>query len=255
MGLADRERQLNILDLLQKRRTASVAFLARRFGVSGATIRRDLMKLQDRGHITKTYGGAIVSPSTQSEFSHNQRLTRNIREKQRIGKCAAERIQPGSSIFLDSGTTALQIAENLKERNLVTVVTNGLTIAQTLGSSEGIQLYVVGGRYRPVSCDMVGPTLIAALRRFAVDIAFISVDGFDPEYGMSAADHAEAEVARAAMGIANQKIIIADSSKGRKRAFAWICSISEIDGVISDTALSKQVVEELTQAGVEVELV
>lgn len=255
MGLIDLERQAAILEFLQKEKKASVATLAGRFNASEATIRRDLTRLAQQDHLFKTYGGAMISPSTQLESNYNERLTQHVKEKQAIGRQAARLVQPGQSILLDSGTTTLQIAEALQERENLTVVTNGLMIAQILGHCPGISLYLLGGRYRPKGQDLIGPTLIANLNQYAVDLAFLSVDGFHPQWGLSAADHNTAEVIRSARPVAQRTIVVADSSKGGKRAFARICGVDEIDLLITDAGLDPQIAEELRQSGAQVELV
>ncbi|MBK7496645.1 MAG: DeoR/GlpR transcriptional regulator [Candidatus Omnitrophica bacterium] len=114
MGYAEANRQAAILNFLRQEKKASVADLSQMFEASEATIRRDLTKLENKGHLVKTYGGALLSTSTQFEFSYNERLLKNVREKKRIGALAARMVKSGLSIFLDSGTTALQIAMNLK---------------------------------------------------------------------------------------------------------------------------------------------
>ncbi|MCA9449524.1 MAG: DeoR/GlpR transcriptional regulator, partial [Candidatus Omnitrophica bacterium] len=113
MGLVEQERQSLLLEYLKEAKKASVSDLSKDFNVSEATIRRDLTKLERLGFLVKTYGGAILSNSTQYEFSYNERLSRHVEEKERIGKFAATLVKPGESVFLDSGTTTLQIGRHL----------------------------------------------------------------------------------------------------------------------------------------------
>jgi DeoR/GlpR family transcriptional regulator of sugar metabolism len=254
MGLIEQSRQTAILTFLRQEKKATVAQLADKFAASEATIRRDLTKLEQQGHLVKTYGGALISTSTRFEFSYNERLSKNVREKKRIGAYAARMVKPGDSILLDSGTTTLQIALHLKHLEDLTVVTNALPIVQELAPCPGIRLFLPGGSYRPKSQDLVGPTLVNTLSHFAVDLAFLSVDGFHPQYGLSASDTREAEVIQAALTIAKQSIVVADHSKAGKRAFAWICPLDQVDLLLSDSDLDRQVYEEMLQKGVEVRL-
>lgn len=255
MGLIEQERQANILAFLKKERKATVSDLADRFNASESTLRRDLSKLEKEGHLHKTYGGAILSESTQFEPTHKERLLKQVNQKKRIGSYAAQMVKPASCILLDSGTTTLQITKHLNHITDLTVITYAIPIVQELGHREGIQLYMLGGLYRPKSQDVMGPVLNSTLSNFSVDIAFLSVDGFDPQFGLSAADPNEAEALQAARKIANKTVVVADSTKGGKRAFSWICSIEDIDMIISDNALDKELVEEIEQAQVKVKLV
>jgi DeoR/GlpR family transcriptional regulator of sugar metabolism len=252
MGVADQERQAGIVEYLQEVNKASVAELAKNFTASEATIRRDLTKLERQGHIFKIYGGARIS---KFELSYQERLSKHTTEKKRIGLYAANLVKPDSSILLHSGTTTQKIAENLKQHQNLTVVTSGISILQELATCENICVYLLGGHYRPQTQDLVGSILIDNLKHFAVDIAFLSVDGFDPAYGLSAIDPDQAVVIRDSIKIAKKKIVVADSSKGNRRSLAKICPIEEVDMLISDTGLHKDVVQELKKKGVAVELV
>lgn len=254
MGLADLERQAEILEYLRKNQKATVSELSELFNSSKSTIRRDLARLEEQYHIYKTYGGAVWTQSTQSELPHDDRLTRRLREKKRIASFAASLIEPNCSILLDSGTTVLQLVDNIRDRDNLTVVTNGLNIANKLSDSR-LNIYVLGGRLRPQSQDFYGPVLMAALPNFAVEIAFLSVDGFHPQRGLSASDHNTAEVVRGMMQVAKKRVVLADSSKGGRRAFAQICAIDEVDMIISDNGMDPKLAEELRQLGIEIHLV
>ncbi len=255
MGLSDLERQDTIAQILKERKKVTVTELAEKFGISESSVRRDLLKLERKGQAKKVYGGAIVASSTQQEFDYNERLHRNIGRKSAIASFAVSLVKPGQALLLDSGTTALQIAQRLPEGMGITVVTNGLAIAEVLSGRRGMTLFLLGGRYRPSSRDLVGPTLIAAINQFSVDIAFLSVDGFHPVHGLSTTDHELAEVVQAAMSIAEKKVVVSDSSKGGHRGFASICPINEVDMIISDKHLDKELCDEIIQAGTEVVLV
>jgi len=255
MGLSDLERQEAIAEILKDKKKVTVTELAERFGFSESSIRRDLSKLEQKGQAKKVYGGAILASTTQHELDYQERLSRSIREKSAIAASAVKLIHSGQAILLDSGTTALQIAMRLPEAMNLTVVTNGLAIFDVLSGRRGISLFMLAGRYRPSSRDLVGPMLVNAVKQFAVDIAFLSVDGFDARYGLSTTDHEVAEAAQAAMSIAAKRVVVSDSSKGGRRAFAHICGIDEVDVIISDKQLDKDVCNGIREAGVKVVLV
>ncbi len=255
LGLSDLERQEAIAQILKEKRRVIVSDLARRFGFSESSIRRDLSKLEQKGQAKKVYGGAILASSTQHELNYQDRLSRSIREKNAIAGYAVKLVRPNQAILLDSGTTAMQIALRLPESLNLTVVTNGLAIFDALSEREGLSLFMLAGRYRPASRDLVGPMLVNAVKQFAVDIAFLSVDGFDATYGLSTTDHEVAEVTRAAMSIAARRVVVSDSTKGGRRAFANICPITGVDMIISDKQLDPATCTAIRETGVEVVLV
>lgn len=255
MGLSDLKRQQAIVQTLKEKKRVAVAELAVAFEVSESSIRRDLTILEQKGLAKKIYGGAVPPAFAQHELSYQERLTRNIREKNAIATYAVGLVRAEQTLFLDSGTTAVQIAQRLPEDMGLTVVTCGLAIAEALGGHNGVSLFLLGGRYRPASRDLVGPTLVTAIKTLAVDIAFLSVDGFHPAFGLSTTDHELAEAVRAAMSIAQQKVVVSDSSKGGRRAFAKICPLDGVDLIITDKRLSKSLYEEIRRAGTEIVLV
>lgn len=255
MGLADLERQAAILDYLRKNQRATVSELSELFISSKSTIRRDLARLEEQDYIYKTYGGAVLTQTTQTELNHHDRLSRHLREKKKIAAYAASLIEPNYSVLLDSGTTVLQMLDYIKDIERVTIVTNGLNIANKLITKPGINLYLLGGRLRPQSQDLFGPVLMSSLPNFAVEIAFLSVDGFHPRRGLSASDHSTAEVVRGMLKVAKKRIVLADSSKGGRRAFAQICDFEDIDMIISDSNLEPEIVEDLRAMNVTVHLV
>ena len=254
MGLADLERQTEILDYLRKNQKATVSELSEMFNSSKSTIRRDLANLEKQYSIHKTYGGALLTQSTKTEPTHDDRLSRHLREKKKIAGYAATLIEPNCSIMVDSGTTVLQLVDIIKDCENLTIVTNGLTIVNKLNESRA-SVYLLGGRLRAQSQDFYGPVLMASLPNFAVEIAFISVHGFHPQRGLSASDHNTAEVVRGMIQVAKKRIVLADSSKGGQRAFAHICSCNEIDMIISDSNLDPKIADELREMGVDVRLV
>lgn len=255
MGLSDIERQEAIAQILKEKKKVTVSELARRFGLSESSIRRDLTRLEQKGQAKKVYGGAILASTTQHEPNYQERLSRRLREKSAIAEYAVKMLRPEQAILLDSGTTAMQIALRLPQNMNLTVVTNGLAIFEALCKHKGLSLFMLSGRYRPSSRDLVGPMLVNAVKQFAVDIAFLSVDGFDAEYGLSTTDHEVAEVTQAAMSIATQCVVVCDSSKGGRRAFAKICPINNVDLIISDKHLDREVCNGIRKAGVDVVLV
>jgi DeoR family transcriptional regulator, aga operon transcriptional repressor len=158
-------------------------------------------------------------------------------EKVRIGRAAADRIQPNEVVILDSGTTTVEIARQLKTRGLqsVTVITNALNIASELMDAIGISVIVVGGILRPVSGSFVGPQAEAMLKELHADRLFLAVDGFDLEIGASTPDILEAQLNNLMMHVSKEINVVADFSKLGRRSISRIGSLDRVHRLITDS--------------------
>ena len=133
------ERHDQIQSLVNSRGRMTVPELSTHFGVSEATIRRDLEELDDLGRIRRTHGGALQAEKIVKEPPITQRITENPKEKNRIGKAAADLIRNGETIFLGSGTTVIEVARNLPPDIELTVITNSLPVVNELATHPGIE--------------------------------------------------------------------------------------------------------------------
>lgn len=254
MGVADTVRRQGILKCINTNRRAAVRELAEQFKVSEATIRRDLLKLQQEGLLVKTYGGAVSSERAGFEFSFKEKLGRRAAEKEAIGRLAAELVDEGDTVMLDSGTTTLRLAAHLKHKKHITVVTNALCVVDELSGAPDIQLFILCGQLRRRTLDVAGPTVVSSIRGFNVDKAFLAVDGIDMGTGLTAADVFSAEVCRAMIRASRKVIVVADSSKFGRRAFAQIESITAVDMLVTDTGLRDEDRQRLEEMGIQVRL-
>ena len=149
-------------------------------------------------------------------------------------------IANGDAVFLDAGSTALRIAELLthsgglepRPQN-VNVLTNALSVAQTLAGEPGIRHTVLGGTLRPAGGCFVGPLTVSSLAEFTVNIAFIGVTGLTGQ-GFTAADLAEAQVKRTVIDRARRTVVPMDRSKLGASDFAKVCDLSEVAAVVTD---------------------
>src|SRR5690606_11669112 len=139
------ERKVRIVELVKQKRVATVAALAKEFQVHEATIRRDLAEIEMEGLLRRTHGGVVVDQGANVEPSFSERAHEQVNQKERIGKTAAELIEDGDHVILDSGTTTLHIAHHLVTRSRITVVTNDINIAAVLRDVAGIHVIVTGG--------------------------------------------------------------------------------------------------------------
>jgi DeoR/GlpR family transcriptional regulator of sugar metabolism len=220
--------------------------------VSEATIRRDLLRLEHLGQVVKTYGGAVSNDRTGFESSFQEKASRMAAEKDAIGRLAASLVSEGETVMIDSGTTALRVAVHLHQFNNLTVVTNSLCVAEELGRSPQIHVYILGGQYRARTLDVAGPTAISSIEAFNVDQVFLAVDGIDLTAGLTAADVFAAEMVRAMMRSSRRAHVVADSSKIGRRGFAQIAPITEVDAIITDSGLAPEPLEMFRRSGIEV---
>lgn len=241
------ERLSKIVELLAGDRRVAVSELSRLLDVSESTIRRDLSLLEKQGLIKRTHGGAVPATSTAFEPSFIQKEIEFIEEKQSIGRKAAQMIEEGETVILDSGTTTLQIARYCATKRNLTVVTNSIHIALELSGAQEIEVVVVGGSLRKNTYALVGPVAEDGLRGLYADKVFLGVNGISPDRGLSTPNIVEARVKRAMLGAAREAIIVADHSKVGREAFASIAPIDRIQALVTDRGISdsdRRIIEE-----------
>jgi DeoR family transcriptional regulator of aga operon len=249
------ERVAAILDRLSVDRSLGVAELAESFGVSRATLRRDLKALQDQRLLTRTHGGAQASNGAY-ELPIRYRDTHHREQKRRIAAAAVSRIPSGPvTIGLTGGTTTSEAARLLVERNDLTVVTNALNIAAALALSPRLRLVVTGGVSRSQSYELVGPWAEHTLLGLNLGIAFVGVDGISAKGGLTTHDEVEAKTNAVLIGRARRTIVVADGSKLGHDLLARIVDVGQVDELITDDSADAGAVAALRQAGLTVSLV
>ncbi len=226
-----------------------MAAVATEFGVSSATVRRDLRTLHEQGLHVRTHGGAVPS-DLDLELPVRYRTSLRRSEKRRIALAAAALVPDGAVVGLTGGTTTTELARVLSDRNGFTIVTNALNIASELVLRSSIRLVVIGGSARHASYELVGPSAELMLARYHLDVAFIGIDGITLVGGCTTHDEMEAQTDRAFLGRARRVVVVADSSKLGHTAFAHICDVSEIDDLITDSEADPEQLKELGDAGV-----
>lgn len=231
------ERHDYILKLLEEKRTVKLQDLVEKTDASESTLRRDLNELESLGKLERVFGGAILPMHNLQEPSIADKSTRNLKEKQSIAEYAATFVQEGDSVFLDAGTTTLQMIPYLKEKNPV-VVTNGLPLAVALYEA-GVTTYLTGGLLKPRTGAFVGAGALAALETYHFDVCFLGANGFHVEYGYTTPDPEEAAIKKKASLHARKTFILADHSKVNKVSFAAIIDLQEaaliVDRLPSDS--------------------
>ncbi|WP_382309370.1 DeoR/GlpR family DNA-binding transcription regulator [Herbiconiux sp. UC225_62] len=238
------ERRENILELVNARGRVTVAELSDLLNVTRPTIRKDISTLDQQRKLRRTHGGALAAtPSNEMELVN--RISSNAEAKRRIAQACLGLIGENDSIFLDSGTTSLAIAEALvaatdtgaggrpRFGRSLNVLTNSVPVARTLANVGTIPHTLLGGHYRPIADSVVGPLTLQAARQFTVNLAFIGSTGISGDQ-FSTADLAEAEVKRTMVSQARKVIIPMDSSKIGLTDFVTTFSLDDVNIVVTE---------------------
>jgi len=245
------ERLGRILEHLAGNGSVSVAGIAADLEVSAATIRRDLQLLESQRLLARTHGGAVAH-GVLYELPLRYKSARYHQEKTRIAREAASRVSDGAAVGLTGGTTTTEVARNIADRQRLTVVTNALNIASELAVRPNLKLVVTGGVARSKSYELVGPLAEQVLADLNLDMVFIGVDGIDPTAGLTTHHEIEAHTNRALIERARRVVVVADSSKIGRVAFARICELERVHEMITDAGADLGILGKISEAGVEV---
>jgi DeoR family transcriptional regulator of aga operon len=243
------ERLNTILERVNDSRSVDAVHLATDLGVSGATIRRDLETLSRSGLLVRTHGGAMAN-SVDAELPTQVKAAVRQEEKRRIGRVAASLVPDDVVVGMTGGTTTLELARTLADRQRVAVVTNAINIAAELVGRRGL-LVVVGGVVRH-SAELVGPAAEAMLANYHFDVSFIGVDGLTAEEGCTTYDEMEAQTDLAFLQRARRRVVVADSSKIGLVRFARITTLSVVTDVVTDRGADPAELDAFRRVGVNV---
>jgi DeoR/GlpR family transcriptional regulator of sugar metabolism len=249
------DRQSQIVDMVAEQGSVRVAALSRRFGVSQVTIRTDLERLARQGLLVRNRGGAVAVSRTSLSSAFAERARRRQDEKVRIAQRAAKMVSPGDSIFIDAGSTMMEVAHRLGDVSPLTVVTNALNIAVLLGGYRGMNVMMVGGTLSPETISTIGPIAERDIDDLVVDKLFLAAHSFDAELGILDVSVEIARVKMAMLKIARQVVLVADSSKYAQRALAKVAPLSAAHVLITDSGLDPLAVQAISAMDIEVVLV
>ncbi|MRS14475.1 DeoR family transcriptional regulator [Enterobacteriaceae bacterium RIT691] len=251
------ERREQIIQRLRQQGSVQVNDLATAFAVSTVTIRNDLAFLEKQGIAVRAYGGALIcdSPLPSGEPSVEDKSTLNIALKRSIARVAADLIQPGHRVILDSGTTTFEIARLMRQHSDVIVMTNGMNVGNALLEAEGVELLMTGGHLRRQSQSFYGDQAEQSLQNYHFDMLFLGVDAIDLERGVSTHNEDEARLNRRMCEVAERIIVVTDSSKFDRSSLHKIIDTPRIHMIIVDEGIPTESLEGLRRHGVEVVLV
>jgi DeoR family transcriptional regulator of aga operon len=251
-------RSEQIIKFLLRTGTATIEELLAVAGSSAPSIRRDLARLESRGLIRRTHGGAsLVEPLLYEPFRYDSsflaREQRFAMEKRRMGLAAAELIKAGETVGLTAGTTTTHIGRSLRHREKIQVITNAINIGMELCNQPGIRTYLTGGVVPWAwSFSLTGNAALLFLDDVYMDQVFLSVTGLDAERGATSLESDEALVYRKMVKQSKRVIVVADSSKLGKVGPAFICPTSEIHILVTDSGATAEAIAPFERQGIQI---
>lgn len=240
MPMLANQRREKIIELLREDGSAKVITLAKLFKVSEVTIRQDLEKLEIKDLIVREHGGAFLKNVEHYVRNFSLMNQDNMDRKELIGLKAAELIENGDVIILDSGSTTTEIAKNLLNRKNLTVITNALNIALMLGTIPGIEVMMTGGEFKPPTLSLTGQKAADFFSDIHVDKLFLATAGISLKAGLTYPSISDLVVKKAMINAADTVYLVADSSKINKPSFASLGALSLIDFLITDPFIKEE---------------
>ncbi|MBD3676828.1 MAG: DeoR/GlpR transcriptional regulator [Rhodobacteraceae bacterium] len=226
-------RQSEILDIARSEGKVTVEDLAKRFGVTLQTIRRDLSELSESGRLDRVHGGAVM-PAGMANIFYDDRRNLYAAEKSAIARACAERIPNNSSLFLNIGTSTEAVARGLLAHTNLTVVTNNMNVANILLANETCEIIVAGGLLRRSDRGLVGDLTTQIIEQFKVDFAIIGASAIDTDGDLLDFDLQEVRVSKAIIRQSRQTFLVTDSSKFDRSAPVRIASLKDLTTIFTD---------------------
>jgi DeoR/GlpR family transcriptional regulator of sugar metabolism len=246
---AERRRQI-LLELTLKPHVRTTE-LAARFGVSGETVRRDVEALSQAGHLRRAYGGASA-PHPGSRRDLDQRRRERVAEREMIGRAAVSVVAEGETLMIDAGSTTIQFARFLAfSEKRVTVVTNSLEVAMTLGHGRGARVVLAPGDFVPEEGAVIGPQTLEFLESRHVDRCFLGAAGLS-EAGVTESVEGFDAIKRRMLRQSRSRHFLIDASKFGNTHFAHVAGFDRFQSLFTDRAPDEGLGRGLRASGVEV---
>ena len=246
------ERRNEIVNIIRERKRAYVDELADLLHISRETIRRDLTALEQLGKVRKFHGGATL-PMVTGEGPFRERMGENVLAKVAIAGQAIQLVQPGETLFIDTGSTTLYFAERLGEKDNLTIVTNSAEIARiTAEGHTSNQAFLLGGEFHADNRQTVGPITIEQIRAFRAHHAVLTIGALDGRTGIMDFNINEARIAQAMIRQAESITILADASKFGRIASFKVCDLDRVTTLVCDRLPDEPLAHQLDEAGVRV---
>ena len=244
-------RRLAIRRALTARGAVSVDELCREFDASPATIRRDLAALRDQALIERTFGGAAVPVERPAEQAFAIRDQQEVEAKRRIAGAALQLVEPGSTVFLNDGSTIMSVAREIVAAGMeVFVTTPAVNVAAKLAESSAVTVCLLGGFVSQSSLATSGPFAEAMASQINADLALISPDGISPAHGITFSRAHDAALARKLIAQSRRTVVVATSAKFQRVERITAAAVADVDFVITD-AIDERIASEMKDAGIE----
>ncbi len=231
------ERQQLILSLLKQHSPLTVPELEQRLRASPATVRRDLTLLEQIGKIVRTHGGLMHPDDVSGEMPFDRKSRAALAAKRGLADAAAL-VKAGDSVFVDAGTTALEVGKRLLAQKNLTIVTNSIPLL-SLRPVDGTRVIAVGGEVRIVSLALVGSGALEWVKRIRIDVAFLGTSGIDPAEGPTTTELSEAELKGAVVAKARRAVVLADASKWGRPATIRYADWAHVHDLFTNHAPSR----------------
>ncbi|HBP37183.1 MAG TPA: hypothetical protein DD640_00245 [Clostridiales bacterium] len=251
-GLKLDARRNKILDLLSREGKVRVQLLSQDLGISEVTIRNDLAELENLGYLHRVPGGAVQTMRTYCNMNFQQRRQENAAEKKAIGITAAALVNDGETLMINSGTTSLNAAIELKKFHNLKIVTNSISIATELGGIPTIRVILLGGDINAQFLFTYGDDALAQLRNYKADKLILSVDGVRPDTGLTTYHAEEREINRLMMERSSCTIVVADYSKIGFESFSVLGAMSDARYLVTNQNADAAMLTAIRDSGVEV---
>ncbi len=247
------ERFIRIIDFLKENQTGTLAELAGLNGVSLDTVRRDLEQLEKSKMLRRVRGGAVYHNADITTHGVGVRSISHKKEKQEIAELLSTRIVDGQAILLNSGTTCMEVAELLSERFYrLTVMTNSLPVIRILSRNQNFTIIIPGGIVDGQEEAICGEQCETDIRKYNLDMAILGVHAIDLEKGITDFRIHQEPIMRAMLESSRKKVVVADHSKFGKVSYVNICSLAEIDSIVTDSGLPEEIRRRYEDEGVDV---
>ncbi|MFH0963063.1 MAG: DeoR/GlpR family DNA-binding transcription regulator [Planctomycetota bacterium] len=248
-------RRRRILDRMARTGSVRVRPLARTLRVAEMTVRRDLEALEREGLLRRTHGGAVAAQRVTCEFSFREKEKKCRAEKARIAAACARMVRPDDTVFLDSGSTALEIARALLHAPPALILTHNLCVVSVFLYQSSTRILVPGGELNPLAPDLFGELTLHNLDGIRVDLAFLGADAVDPADGFFAPDLKSAAISAVIARNARRCVLAVDSSKFGRRSTFRAGSLDSLSDVVTDRGLAPPLRKKIRSLGVRLVLV
>jgi DeoR family transcriptional regulator, fructose operon transcriptional repressor len=234
------ERHRRIVAELSRLKFVTTDDLTALLGVSSETVRRDLALLERRGELTRVHGGATSAEGLVGEEApFSERSGAMAEEKRAIGRLAATLIEPGQTVIIDVGTTALEVARSLPDDHVGVIATPSLLVAAEVSTRPRVEVLVSGGRLRAGDLACSNAHAVEFFTDLRADAAFVGSGGIAP-YGLTDFHLDEVATKRAMLANASHRYVLADSGKFGRTAAHRVCDLSGFDTLLTDQACPEE---------------